>query len=814
VSGVLQDLRYAARQLVRSPGFTIAAVLTLALGIGVTATVFSVVNAFLFRPLPVKDGQDLVVVGCRHESTRSLHVVSYDDYLDLRGQVAGLSGLAGYTMRLPGLSADGRAERVVATYVTANYFDVLGVPPGLGRLFTAAQHEGPGAAAEVVLGHRYWQRRFGADPAVLGRPVSLNGHPVTVVGVAPATFRGVYSAIEADLYVLLGAGALTGDYSFGKRDSHDLHAVGRRDRASSLDSIQASLDVVAQRLAAQHPASNKDVTFQVVPETHARPEEAVADQAPLVAGVFSVLVGLVLLVACVNVANLLFVRGTARAHEMALRAALGASAGRLRRQLLTETLLLAALGGGAGALLGAFGARALSGIRIVNLPLSFDFSMDWRVFAAVATTALFSAVGAGFAPAWRSASPDVVSGLRAGGRGGVEGRHRLRDALVTAQIVVCTVLLLTAGLFARSLQGSRAMDLGFQVPGVLNVGMNVAQIGYDEARGRAFYDELERRAQALPGVVSASTAYAVPLGYYSTGLRAAASPGELADKLTSQDAYANLVSPAYFETLGMKLREGRGFLATDVAGADPVAVINEELARRLWPGQSPLGRTLALDRTGHPLARVVGVVPTGRYAQLFEEPRPAVFLPLAQAYEPQRVLHVKVAGAPDGVLRQVQDTIRELDPALPVFDVGTLEASLEGGNGFFFLRLGAALAGTLGLLGLVLSLVGVYGVVAFTTSRRTREIGVRIALGARPAQIARLVVRHSLALAAAGLLGGAVVGLLATRALRGLLVGVSPYDPVTFLVVGTLLSLTVVAASLMPARRAARLDPMHALRGE
>jgi predicted permease len=812
-----QDVRLGFRTLTRSPLFTVAVVLTLGLGIGANAAVFTIVNRMLLKPLPVRDPGGLYVLAVQHEGSEQPHNVSWLDYEDYRKN-GPFEDLAAYDANFVGLSADQHAERIVVSYVTSNFFSMLGVPPAIGRVVQPGEAAVPGADPVIVLGHSYWKRRFNGNPSVVGKTVMLNGKPFTVVGVVPEPFLGAYALIEFDGYLPLSMEPPDAYRTMStKRDEHQLHVIGRLKPGINRAQAQASVDVIAAQLEKQYPATNKTVRARVIPERLARPEANSADETPVVAGVFLVLVGLVLLVACVNVVNLIMVRATVRQRELAVRSALGAARGRLVRQLLTESLLLAIAGGMAGAVLAFFSARLIGSIRIPgDLPFRFDLTLDWRVFAYIAVIALAAGVGVGLLPALRASRTDLNAVLREGGRGASEGgvRQRLRSTLVVAQVAVSLVLLVAAGLFVRSAMNAQSINLGFDPSHVLNAAVDVAQQGYDESRGRTFYEELLRRAKEIPGVQSASFAFSVPLGYYNTGAYLEIEGQPPSDKSRKPQGGYNLVTPEYLQTMRPELIKGRFFSNADDRHSRPVAIVNEHMANRFWPKQDPIGRRFRTEDVGNVWLEIVGVVRDGKQQSLFDDPMPFFFAPLEQQYRSLRVLQLRTAGDPAALTPALQRVIRSLDPDLPIFDVVTMQHMIEGPNGFLLLRLGALFGGAMGLLGLALALVGVYGVVSYAASQRTQEIGVRMALGADRAEILRLVLGRGLVLVGVGVAIGIAAALSVSHMVTNMLFGISPVDPVTFIGVPLLLAAMALLASYVPAFRATRIDPALALRGE
>ena len=819
MDSVWQDVRHGIRMLLKSPLFTVTVALTLGLGIGANAAVFSIVNTLLLRPLPVADPSNLYVVTVTHQDNEQPHHVSYADFVDYRKQIDVFSDLAAYTIDFAGLSADNRADRIAVAYVTGNFFSMLGVGSGIGRTILPSEGATFGADPIIVLGRTYWKTRFNGDASIVGRRVLVNGRPFIVAGVVPEGFYGVYALVEFEAYLPFGMMFPEATYTelIERRDNHELLVLGRLKPGVTASQAQARLDVVARQLEQQYPDTNKTVRARLIPEHLARPEPNGADSNPLVAGVFMLLVSLVLLVACVNVVNLLMVRATVRHRELAVRAALGAGRGRLVRQMLTESLLLAAAGGLTGALIGRWLSTLLSRIKLpADLPIRFDLAFDWRVFSYIAVVALGTGLIVGLIPALRASRTDLNEVLREGGRSMAEGgrRQRLRSVLVVAQVAVSLVLLVAAGLFVRSVQRAQSVDLGFDPRHVLNLSMDVSQQGLDETRGRAFYRELESRVRALPGVESVSYAYSVPFGYYNSSEYVESEDHPVPKGQRKPSAAFNMVGPEYFHTLKVPLVRGRAFNGQDDERARPVAIVNEFMAERFWPDQDPIGKRFRMQGAETRWLEVVGVTRTGKYRFIFEDPGFYFFAPIAQQYRAQRVLHLRTAGAPEVLAPAAQKEIRALNPDLPVFDVRSMEHMLEGPNGFFLLRMGALFGGGLGVLGLVLALVGIYGVVSYAAAQRTQEIGVRMALGAQRRDILRLVVGHGLRLVAVGITLGLAASFGISRLLANLLFGISSTDPATFATVPLILGGMAILASYLPAIRATRIDPSVALRNE
>jgi predicted permease len=814
-----QDIRLGLRMLVKNPGFTITVALTLGLGIGANAAVFSVINTLLIRPLPVANPQNLHILASTHQENQDPHDLSWKDYVDVPQHRDLLGESAAYDVGFAGLSADNRAERITVSYVSGNYFSMLGINPAFGRLLRPGEGEKYWSDPVVVLGHSYWKKRFNGDASVIGRSIRVNTQPATIIGVVPEQFLGTYALLEFDAYLPIGMMFPESEYkdAIERRDNHSMRVLARLPPSMDLDRAQAGVDVIARQLEQQYPDTNKTVRMRLIPEPLTRPEANNSGTMPYIAGLFLVLVGLVLLAACVNVVNLLLVRATGRQRELAVRAALGAGRRRLVRQLLTESLVLAALGGLAGALFGRGANLLIASIPFqADLPIRFDLPFDWRVFTYIAVIALGAGLIVGLLPAIRASRTDLNEVLREGGRSMADGgaRQRLRGLLVVGQVAVSLVLLIAAGLFVRSVRNAQTIDLGFSYANILNLGMDVSQQAFDEPRGRAFFKEVEDRVRALPGVESVSFAHSVPFGYYSAGEAVEAEGQQVEKGQRPPTSSYNVVGADYFKTMQIAVIRGRAFTEQDNPQALRVAIINEFMANRFWPGQDPIGKRFRQITPNAPWMEVVGVTRDGKYRYIFEDPGMYFFMPLAQEYRPLRALQIKTAAAPELLAPTAQQIIRSIDPNLPVTDVRSMRQTMDGGNGFFLLNMGALFGGALGVLGLLLALVGIYGVVSYSASQRTQEIGVRMALGARPSDALRLVVGQGLLLVVIGLGIGVLAALGVSSMMTTLLFGISPRDPLTFIAVPVLLGTMAIVASYIPALRATRVDPMTALRSE
>jgi predicted permease len=813
-----QDVFYGLRLLAKSPGFTAVAALTLALGIGANTAIFSMVSWILLRPLPIERPMELVELAYQQQHGNVQNQFSVPDYRDIREQsTAQFDGVAGYQIGLDGMSVGGRAERAMTYYVTGNFFATLGVKPVLGRVLMPGEGEVADADPVVVLGYQYWQKRFNSDPDMVGKRVLLNARPFTVVGVAAKDFHGPYPILEAQAYLPLGMNVIEGTPAdfLQNRGMRNLILLARLKNGVSLDQARAGLKVVGQRLASLYPQNDKDLELQAYLEVRSRPQPDPNNAMVLISGLFLSLAAMVLVLACLNVANILLVRATIREREMAVRAALGATRLRLIRQLLTESLVLAMLGGGFGLALGFAGSSALSAVDInTDLPFYFDFRLDWRVFAYAMGTALVTAVVVGVVPALRASRTDINRVLHQGGRT-VGSGARIRTALVVAQVAGSLTLLIIAGLFTRSLQAAQRTNLGFEPAHVVNFVMDPTQIGYRAAQTKDFYRTLLERVRALPGVVSATTASSAPMSYYNN-----------ADRLEI-DGYNNppgqprpgsryvAISSDYFRTMSIPLRQGREFTDADDENAPYVAVVNQTFAGKYWPRQDPIGRTFRLASDTKHTIKVVGVAADARYNGMTGPIGNTFYVPVAQhlGVASLESLQVRTAGDPAAMIPTIERVVHDLAPDLPVFDVKTMTQALNTLNGAMVFQLGAALAAAMGALGLVLSVVGVYGVISYSATQRTQEIGVRMALGARPADILWMVLRQGSLIVAAGLALGLGCSFLAGRLVRNFLV-VSPSDPLTYAVVSSVLALVALVACYIPARRSTGVDPLVALRQE
>jgi len=813
LQGIGQDVRYGIRSLRHSPAFTLTAILCLGLGIGANSAIFSLVNALLLRPLPVKEPSRLVRLYTRVERPEEPERAwvggsSYPDFADLRDASGDVfSGMAAEFNSHVSLLRGDEPERGSAALVSGNYFDLLGVPAEIGRTFAPDEDSTPGAHPVAVLSHDAFRDRFASDPGIVGRSLVVNGRPFTVIGVIPAWFQGIDAERAPELWVPMAMQAtiIPSRAWLEARGAGWLAMFGRLKEGVTGDQARSALEVIYARLASTYPRTNRGRTPVVEPASRLGRSDREKIISILV--LLLVVAALVLLVACANVAGLLLARSASRAKELAVRASLGAGRGRIVRQLLTEGFLLSLAGGACAMLLAAWSADLLEAL---SLPPSLDLSLDARVVGFTVAASILTTLLFGLAPARRATRRDLLPVLGEASRT-ASSRSRSHSILSIAQIALSLVLLVTAGLFLRSVQKAQSVDPGFNPDHVLTFAIDPGLQGYTEARGRDLYDRLLERIGSTPGVVSATLAALVPLGHAWQGqtviVEGSAPPTEEAAPMVG----ANTVGPGYFETLRMPLVRGRGITRADGESAPGVVVVNETMARRFWPGAEALGRRLKLAGKDEPWREVVGVAADGKYLNLAEESQSMMYLPFAQAYESQAHLVVRTEGDPAAAAAGFRREVTSLDRTLPVFDVKTLSSLTVDAEER---RLTATLLAVFGGLGLLLAAVGLYGLIASLVAGRTREIGVRVALGAAPSAILKLFLVHGAKLIAAGLAIGSLLALAATRLLQESLFGVTPTDGITFAAVALVLTAAGLAATWIPARRAARVDPIIALRNE
>ncbi|HEY9405078.1 MAG TPA: ABC transporter permease [Pyrinomonadaceae bacterium] len=835
------DLRYGWQMLRKNAGFTIVAVLSLGLGIGLNTTVFSFINAAMFRPLSLPDAGELV-------SIRDDNIPAYSDYLAFKERTDVFTGLAAYDFDSFNLLSESTGGRVAVAKVSGNYFDVLRVRMSLGRSFTPEEDDTPGGHPVAVISHGLWQSRFGGDPDIVGKSIILQKEPFTIIGVAPREFQGVALGWRHDLWLPIAMDArLHPENNLIKNpDSYQVRVIGRLKPGVGLAQAQAVVKTIAAardqvtkvRLFTDSPDEQPPTPNQVIPATMIEISPRDRQQAWL--GIFGIMVvmGSVLLVGCANVASLLLSRATKRRREIAIRLALGASRGRIIRQLLTESILLSLLGGATGLLLARWATDALLAILPRLVPredpaIFLDTSLDWRILLFAALLSFITGIAFGLVPALQTSKPDVMSTLKDEMPAAVAGRGRrftFRNALVVTQVAVSLLLLIPSGLLIRNMRLAQSADYGFETEHRYVMAVDLEGFGYDETRQRTLRADLLAGVRALPGIRSATLADIMPLSGANMiiGLEVAGeTPGsggldvftgsrQSLYALDQPDSlYLNSVETGYFETLGITLSRGRDFTAHDDQSSPDVVVVNETLARRLSPDGNALGKHLIERDPFNKKTRfmeVVGVARDSKYLWPTERPRYFAYRPLKQDTPGAVSLIVRSDGDRQALANSIRSVLKSISADIPFTEVSSLEEMIDGHVGSSKVLIW--LAGLLGFLATGLASIGIYGVTAYAVSGRTKEIGIRMALGAGRSNVLRMIIFEGLALIMTGVLVGLLLSVVGTRAMGSLLYGVSPTDPLTFVSVSTLLTMVALLACYIPARRAMKVDPMVALRYE
>ena len=817
-----QDIRYGVRMMFKSPGFTAAAVLSLALGIGANTTIFTVVKALFLNPLPVEEASTLVALFTTDEKNKGqgndLLPISKPNYEDLRDKTGAFAGVAAFTFGGMSISSGtGEPENVPGVLVSGNYFDVLGVKAVAGRTFLSEEDGAPGAHPVVILSHRLWKNRFGSDRGLIGKTIKLNNLEFTVIGVAPENFRGIFTLFGADLWIpqAMYQQVLTGFIRDNWNDRRALvfFSFARLKPGVTLQQARAALNTIGTQLAREYPKDNDQRNFTATPLAQAALNPNQQDAFVAAGAVMMGIVALVLLIACGNVANLLLARSSSREREVAVRVSLGASRWRLVRQLLTESTLLALLAGALGLLLAFWGREALWAMRPPFMQDTvMDLALDVRVLWFTLAVSILTGIVFGLAPALQASRPNLAWALK--DRTSVPSRANrwftLRNALVMGQVALSLVALVGAGLFVRSMQKAQEIDPGFETQRMMLLSFDVAGEGMDEMRGQEFFKQVVAHVRELPMVASASIA-SVPLmgGFFS---RTVFPDGvDTNDRRSGKLTNLNQVDSNFFETTGIPIVRGRAFTEADLADTLMVAVINEEMAKRTWPGEDAVGKRFRVFGETW-VIEVVGVARNAKYTTLGEDPTPHFYLPLRQHFSNFATLHVRTKGDPAPAVGTIRQQVQALAPNMPLTGVQTIGAVL--GQVLWAPRMAAGLLAVFGTLALVLAAIGIHGVMSYAVSQRTQEIGIRMALGAQPADVLRLVMVQALTIIALGAAIGTLAAYFATKGLAALLFGVGTADPVAF---GSTVVLMLAAGALacyLPARRATRVDPLIALRYE
>jgi predicted permease len=811
MNNLLQDLRYGFRMLLRNPAFTAMAVLSLGLGIGVNTSIFSLVNAAILRPLPVDRPDRLVSLRATPKNGGDSFNLSYPSYLDIRDKNDVFAGVAAARFITVNLSRGEVNERLWGYLATGNYFDLLGVHAALGRTFLPEEDRGEGAHPVVVVSYDCWKNRFASDANIVGRTVLLNGHEFNIIGVAPQGFFGTEVAFGPELWapMMMQEQIDPGmNWLHNRKEGRLNQVIARFKPGISSVQAQTQLTSIAEQMTRDYPMAHDAGSIEMSPPGFFIPQ---LRNSVVLFGVLLLAVGgFVVLLACTNLASLLLARAAARRKEIAVRLAIGAGRWRLVRQLLTESSLFSAIGGGVGVFIAILVNNLITAFRPpLDFPLNLHLTLDYRVLLFAIGVSAATGVLFGLLPALQSTRLGLTGGLKDESSG--RSRSRARNLLVTAQVALSLLLLVCAGLVLRSLIYAQKIDIGFNNHNALEMSFDVGLQGYSEPQGRQFFGRVLREVSALPGVEAAGLAGYLPLSLDSSG-RGVQVDGYQPPKGESPFALFTQVSPDYFKTMGIPVMSGRSFDARDEAAAPRVVIVNEAFVQRYWPGQQAVGKSVRINGASGPYSEIVGVVKNGKYLTLGEAPRPFIYVPIFQEYQSGVTMVVRTKGDPSSLGAAARAVVQRLDSHLPVYDVKTLTEHMS--ISLLPARLAASLLSIFGALALALAAIGVYGLMLNVVAQRTREIGIRVALGATRTDVLRLIVGRGLALAGSGIALGVVLALGLTRSLQALLYGVSATDPVVFVAVSAGLILLASIASYFPARRAMKIDPIAALRYE
>ena len=817
------DLRYGARTFIKAPGFTLIAVLSITLGIAANTSIFTMVNALLFKPMPVPNPEQLVALYTTEPNSRYPDQFSYPDYRDYRDNNDVFSDLfLHYGTPVSMKNSGDKAELIWGELVSGNYFSGLGVTPAEGRLLSPDDDKAA-ARPVAVLSHEFWRRRFGSNPDIVGKELRLNGNDFTVIGIARQGYSGTrFGGFIPDVWMPITLHRQIVANSEGwleSRGSQSFNVNGRLKPGVTIDQATATMNGYAQQLAAAYPQTNANISVGMVPGgTKTQPAITLLGYIPIVASLMMGIAGLVLLIACANVANLLLARASGRRREIAIRLALGAGRRRLVRQLLTESVSLSVLGGGFGLLLAQWFNELIPmanpRLDFATIDFGYDLALDRRVLGFTLLVSAVTGIIFGLLPALQASRTDLVTTLKGEAPSLTSGMRRLslRNLLVVSQVALSLMLLISAGLLVRSTHNVQNMNPGFESKQILLASVDLSVQGYEEAKGRSFYNQIVERIKTLPGVEAASIAGPLPLDAYGNGARLTiegAIPQYENERLSI--SYST-VGHDYFQAMNTPIVEGRSFSEHDTQNSPRVVIVNETLARRFWPNESPLGKRLRLGDERNPFLEVIGVARDGKYFLLGEPPTEYLFIPHSQNYDGRMTLIARTSVPPETVAEAIRQEVANIDDDLPVYGVRTmpmfLDRMLSGPKSL------AALAAIFGFVALLMAAVGLYGVMSYTVAQRTHEVGIRMALGARANDVLRLVLKEGLILTCAGIGIGLLMSALLSRLVESFLYGISPIDAVTFITIPIGLALVALLASYVPARRATRVDPMIALRIE